>query len=205
MLPTLLAWPVTSTNCVTCHHWHGNLEIAVSPCSACLIWQHAFQVKSRQASPRRASPQVPERYLDFIQAPGSCKAARILARVRIADHALLLAANLVTVPLVGQQTLHGGLAVVQVVQCLKQRGYSQGLCHTTLSLQHNQTAVCTLAVLVSLCRAQSVKGTWYAWALRLPACLQHGQQHEVGAHMLTPTHVMTSHSMSQSGVQAYNR
>ena len=191
MLPTLLAWPVTSTNCVNCHHWHGNLEIAVSPCSACLIWQHAFQVKIRQASPRRASPQVPKRYLDFIQAPRSCKAARILARVRIADHALLLAANLVTVPLVGQQALHGGLAVVQVVQCLKQRGYSQGLCHTTLSLQHNQTAVCTGCCACELVQGAECEGHLVCM-LMLPARLQHGQQHEVGAHMLTPIHVMTT-------------
>ena len=89
-------------------------------------------------------PQGPKHHLHFIQAPGSCTAARILSRVRIADHALLPAANLVTVPLVGQQTFHGSLAVVQVVQGLKERGHSQGLCHTTLSLQHKNIVVCTI-------------------------------------------------------------
>ncbi len=145
-------------NCVTCHHWPEKLEIAVCPCSACFIWQRAFQVWIRQASPRCASPKVPEHYLDFVQAPGSCKAARILARVGVADHALLPAANLVTVPLVGQQTLHGSLAVVQVVQCLKQRGHSQRLCHTTLSLQHKNIVVCTSSCACKLVQRAECQG-----------------------------------------------
>lgn len=66
-------------------------------------------------------------YLHFIQAPSSSKAASILARVRVANHAFLLALDVVAVPLIAQQGFHGGLAVVQVFQSLKQGGHSQRL------------------------------------------------------------------------------
>ena len=49
-----------------------------------------------------STPAQGGQYLHFIQAPSSSKAASILARIRVANHALLLALNVLTVPLVGQ-------------------------------------------------------------------------------------------------------
>ena len=97
---------------------------------------------AREAAQRRAGSPGEMHYLHIVQPPGGGQAASILAGVRVADHALLAAPNVGVVPLVGQQALHGGLTIVQVVQGLKQGGHPQSLCHPTLSLHRTHNPVC---------------------------------------------------------------
>ena len=74
-------------------------------------------------------------YLDFVQPPGSSQAASIFARVGVSNHALLLAIDVLVIPLVAQEAPDGSLAVMQIIQGLEQRRHSHNGLHAVLFLQ----------------------------------------------------------------------
>ena len=76
-------------------------------------------------------------HLDSVESPGSSQAAGILAGVGVANHALLLALDMLAVPIVAQQLLHGALAVVQIVQRLEQRRHAYRIFHAALALHQH--------------------------------------------------------------------
>jgi len=73
--------------------------------------------------------------LRHVQLPRRGQAAGVLAGVGVADHHLLLAVDVVDVPVSGEELLHGRRRRLQVGQPLEQRHHGERLANATLALQ----------------------------------------------------------------------